>query len=376
MKKDENLKITDYCEKQEQNSLPFIRGGIGRGDDSFETLKIEGFQKKNSLHLIPDPSPERGEGRKRAAFTLAETLITLTILGVVAAITVPMLINKQMESANRTKLKKAMAAYEKALNQMIIDYDIKGVITATEGFGIGECDISSKYFKAVEILNANNCRFKTADKVWWDITDIEHPVISLKDQLTDAMVTGVKANSDDYKDDKTLFSMTGEITNGIVRINDQADTGLTDDAKANLDKIYAFMNKDGSGSTTTGGGGTPVVEDTPTGIFGSPYQSLDDFPQCEGVIENDLSTMFNSSTNCYFNYSEMGKAYKFSSNEDIFILDDNSSFHVFNKAHGGGVAPDYMLSNCESFSQNCSTCEAVMSSCPAPDANGKYSYVP
>ena len=58
---------------------------------------------------------------KKEGFTLAETLITLTILGVVAAITVPMLINKQTEAANRTKLKKAMAVYEKALNQMIIN---------------------------------------------------------------------------------------------------------------------------------------------------------------------------------------------------------------------------------------------------------------
>ena len=34
--------------------------------------------------------------RQTKGFTLAETLITLTILGVIAAITVPMLINKQI----------------------------------------------------------------------------------------------------------------------------------------------------------------------------------------------------------------------------------------------------------------------------------------
>ena len=77
--------------------------------------------KLQKLHIV-----DRGYEEKNAAFTLAETLITLTILGVVAAITVPALINRQMEAANKTKLKKAMAAYEKALNQMIIDNDIKG----------------------------------------------------------------------------------------------------------------------------------------------------------------------------------------------------------------------------------------------------------
>ena len=62
---------------------------------------------------------------KKEGFTLAEVLITLSILGVVAAITVPSLINKQTESANRTKVKKAMAAYEKALTQMVIENDIR-----------------------------------------------------------------------------------------------------------------------------------------------------------------------------------------------------------------------------------------------------------
>ena len=90
----------------------------------------------------------------KKAFTLAETLITLTILGVVAAITVPMLINKQMESANRTKLKKAMAAYEKALNQMIVDNDVKGDIASA--LNKAGCTITSPYFKKI---NGDGCRF-------------------------------------------------------------------------------------------------------------------------------------------------------------------------------------------------------------------------
>ena len=51
--------------------------------------------------------PELVSG-SRSGFTLAETLIALTVLGIVAAITVPQLVRKQAETANRTKLKKAM----------------------------------------------------------------------------------------------------------------------------------------------------------------------------------------------------------------------------------------------------------------------------
>ena len=105
-----------------------------------------------------------------SGYTLAETLITLTILGVVAAITLPSLINKQIESANRTKVKKAMAVYEKALNQMIIDNDLKtndDIIAFGKEKDINNrlCGSTRPYFKSVEDGN-NNCRFKTADRVW------------------------------------------------------------------------------------------------------------------------------------------------------------------------------------------------------------------
>ncbi|MBQ7450448.1 prepilin-type N-terminal cleavage/methylation domain-containing protein, partial [bacterium] len=57
--------------------------------------------------------------RFKYGFTLAETLITLSILGIVAAITIPSLVGRQIESQNRTKLKKAMTMYEKAINNML-----------------------------------------------------------------------------------------------------------------------------------------------------------------------------------------------------------------------------------------------------------------
>ena len=41
-----------------------------------------------------------------SAFTLAEVLITLAIIGVVAAVTIPSLVNKYQERVKITKLKK------------------------------------------------------------------------------------------------------------------------------------------------------------------------------------------------------------------------------------------------------------------------------
>ena len=184
-------------------------------------------------------------------FTLAETLITLTILGVVAAITVPMLINKQMESANRTKLKKAMAVYEKALNQMIIDNDVKGDIASA--LNTTDCTITSPYFKKI---NGDGCRFQTADKVWWDITNIENPIISLKDEITQDNIELIKTNAENIEKDKTSFSMIGYIDDsGILRINDlgtasDGQTIPTAKNKTYLSKLYDFMeNKKENEST-------------------------------------------------------------------------------------------------------------------------------
>ena len=116
--------------------------------------------------------------KQQKGFTLAEVLITLSILGVVAAITVPSLINKYSEAANRTKVKKVMATYEKALSQMVIDYDIKTNSGLTTEFPTSDttCEKTTVYFKKAQ--ETTGCIFKTADGVWWNITDIKNPLIS------------------------------------------------------------------------------------------------------------------------------------------------------------------------------------------------------
>ena len=177
---------------------------------------------------------------KKKAFTLAETLITLTILGVVAAITIPSLIQKYLEATNRTKVKKAMAAYEKVIRQLIVENNITGSIKSV--FAKGQCDETSKYFKAIQIITGNKCRFQTSDKVWWDIYDIERPVISIKDELTDEMVNDIRLHPENYMGDENMFLMTGDIDgNGILRINDKEDTELTDYEKDYLDALFAYI---------------------------------------------------------------------------------------------------------------------------------------
>lgn len=64
----------------------------------------------------------RIENRKQAAFTLAEVLITLAIIGVVAALTIPSLVNKYKERQRITQLKKTYAVLNQAFQFAYIEH--------------------------------------------------------------------------------------------------------------------------------------------------------------------------------------------------------------------------------------------------------------
>ncbi|MBR6098398.1 type II secretion system protein [bacterium] len=65
------------------------------------------------MDFLPSPL---GEGRKKAAFTLAEVLITLGIIGVVAALTMPMLIQSYQERTTVSRVKKMYTTLANAYN--------------------------------------------------------------------------------------------------------------------------------------------------------------------------------------------------------------------------------------------------------------------
>lgn len=76
----------------------------------------------------------------KKAFTLAEVLITLGIIGVVAAITIPGLITEHQKRATVTKLERAISVLNQAYK---LSYDDVGEPSVEESFGMG----SIEYFK-------------------------------------------------------------------------------------------------------------------------------------------------------------------------------------------------------------------------------------
>ena len=174
--------------------------------------------------------------KKRAAFTLAETLIVLVILGVVAAITVPALVRNQMEAQNRTRLRKAMTVYDMAINKMVVENNFKSNTALTDWGNGNNCVNTKPYFKSVQDGN-NNCRFRTSDGIWWDITDITRPKIDLR--------------NDDFSNPSTIFQMFAHFgKDGELRVDDiqydianvQTDKYIKQSDVDNLTTLYNFAN--------------------------------------------------------------------------------------------------------------------------------------
>lgn len=98
--------------------------------------------------------------KKRFGFTLAEVLITLGIIGVVAALTIPTLISKYQKQEYVTQLKKAYSQFNEALQLMSKDRDCINDLKCTDIFlyaGGDQTQASQiagdelvKYFKVVK----------------------------------------------------------------------------------------------------------------------------------------------------------------------------------------------------------------------------------
>ncbi|MBE7709801.1 MAG: type II secretion system protein [Cyanobacteria bacterium SIG32] len=76
---------------------------------------------KNTVKNLITWSPSHLITSKRQAFTLAEVLITLAIIGVVAAMTIPTLITNFEKKANATRAKQSYAILQQAFALSIVD---------------------------------------------------------------------------------------------------------------------------------------------------------------------------------------------------------------------------------------------------------------
>ena len=98
----------------------------------------------------------------KKGFTLAEVLITLGIIGIVAAMTLPTLINQTQGKELETGLKKAYSVIQSAFNQMAYD---EGQIINNENYPSGQFIKKFKtYFKISKDCGRDTCESNFVDE--------------------------------------------------------------------------------------------------------------------------------------------------------------------------------------------------------------------
>ena len=201
---------------------------------------------------------------RKAGFTLAETLIVVAVLGVIAMLTIPNLIKNQIEAQHRTKVKKSMTVYDLALSKIVLDNDIKNnsmLAQYAEEQKEANCEDSSKYFKKSK-ETSNGCIFMTSDKVWYNIEDIRRPVISFE-EITPENKDEITANAN-TRANKKAFVLVGHFDDrtGALRVNDlnfEKNNAETIDANSSYDqvsKLFDFINN----KKDDEGGGTDTIK--------------------------------------------------------------------------------------------------------------------
>ena len=81
----------------------------------------KGFTLAEIKKMFPRPFGERVRVRGYKAFTLAEVLITLGVIGVVATITIPNLVKNYQKKAWTTQLQKSYSMLEQSFQKMLAD---------------------------------------------------------------------------------------------------------------------------------------------------------------------------------------------------------------------------------------------------------------
>ncbi len=106
--------------------------------------------------------------RKKVAFTLAEVLITLAIIGIVAALTIPTLVQNYQERAWNT----ASQVFQRKLGEALRVMNVQGTLagyTTTEAF----VDELSKHIKITRICENDDITTCFSDTVTWGDEEVD-----------------------------------------------------------------------------------------------------------------------------------------------------------------------------------------------------------
>ena len=138
--------------------------------------------------------PSLGRGVRGEGFTLAEVLITLAIIGIVAALTIPSVISNYQQQEFKTGLKKAVSVLNEAISLNILQEGISPYETDLNTYLVDYLKKKMSVIKAPEGFSGGNSVFYTADGMKFEV-----PVVPYT--LGQGIVlheSGIKMNDERY----------------------------------------------------------------------------------------------------------------------------------------------------------------------------------
>ena len=212
MKKISVLKNNDSFAKQTVACHPELVLGSEVGETKSTPLS-NSLPWREERNAFPRPLRERvSVGRvrgQRAAFTLAEVLITLGIIGVVAAIVMPSLITNVNDRVREKRIQNIKQKFSKATDKMLVTSGLNNY-ASTEAF-VKELQKHFKIAKVCDNSNIDKCwptdTVKLEDGKEWDISK------------TKTGKTLKMKNDDNQEWDDTMAFITADGTSYIVSYN-------------------------------------------------------------------------------------------------------------------------------------------------------------
>ena len=163
------------CHCEERSDVAIAR--LANCNDNAITMQTASARNDSTHNPLP-----LGEGGtqcrvrvKKAAFTLAEVLITLAIIGIVAALTIPTLVQNFQSRAWDTASEVFQRKLEESLKVMNVQGTLAGY-TTTEAF----VDELSKHIKITRICDNDDITTCFADKVTWGTENEEVEMADVK----------------------------------------------------------------------------------------------------------------------------------------------------------------------------------------------------
>ena len=149
----------------------------------------------------------------KRGFSLAENLTVIAILGLLAAILIPAMMNSRNTAKDRVAVRKAVTTFQGILEKGLVTQTglTNNVTLQTRIFGANCTDIED--FFAVE--SHNNCYFTTKDGIQWFIAPT-YALIKLKGVNTDlnsetlASINALARNNNNLKAFHITYSITAD----------------------------------------------------------------------------------------------------------------------------------------------------------------------